>query len=239
LGNNPKPSVVLLILHVQWLADYYELLYRQATDPLVRVNACRAAVTHLLLYLGWLRALETFGVRWMDLTIVEPADGPTVGLPPGIGVVLIKLLAQTKSSQTATADVVVAYTTVSGLSLGTWLHRLRTCVTPRELRLNSFVIAHPSRTALSVLRATGDTYLSKYDASPRKTLQEAFWGFNTQRRTGRSVVSKKRATTTRKATLAEEVEHGRWQLSRSSLSMPMAYLEWSLEDRFCITLLCM
>lgn len=253
LGDNPKPSVVLLIHHMQWLADYYEQLYRQATSPLVRTNACRAAVTHLMSYLGWLRALETFGVRWGDVALVEPADGPTVGLPTGIGVVLLTLLAQTKSSQTATADVVIAYTTVSGLSLGTWLHRLRACLNPRELQPDSFVIASPSGVAwsshhyrytylypaLSVLRATGDAYLRKYDGSPGKTLQAALWGFNTQRRTGRSVVSKKRATTSRKATPAEEVEHGRWRLSRSSLSMPLAYLEWSLEDRFCITFFCM
>jgi hypothetical protein len=253
LGNNPKPSVVLLIQHMQWLDTYYEGLYRQARHPLGRANACRAATTHLLSYIGWLRALETFGVTWGDVVLVEPADGPTVGLPPGIGVILIKLLAQTKSSQTATANMVLAYTTVSGLSLGNWLHRLHACLTPRESAPSCFVIAHPTGVAwsshhyrhtyfypaLAVLRASGDAYLRKYDDSPGKTLQEAFWGFNTQRRMGRSVVSKKRPTTTRKASAAEEVEHGRWRLSRSSLNMPLAYLEWSIEDRFCITFFCM
>ena len=34
------------------------------------------------------------------------------------------LLPQTKSNQTATADVVIAYVTASGKSLGLWLERL-------------------------------------------------------------------------------------------------------------------
>jgi hypothetical protein len=69
-------------------------------------------------YLGWLRALETFGMRWSDLTVVRPEDGPTISLPPMLGAILMTLLEQTKSSQHATADVVVTYTIYSGLSLG-------------------------------------------------------------------------------------------------------------------------
>jgi hypothetical protein len=38
-----------------------------------------------------------------------------------LGAILMELLEQTKSSQHAAADVVVAYTTYSGLSLGNWL----------------------------------------------------------------------------------------------------------------------
>jgi hypothetical protein len=252
LGDHPKPSAVLLWHHIQWLDKYFLNLFLHATDPVVRANACRAGLTNLLAFLGWLRAQETFGLRWLDTTIIEPVDGPSVELAPGVGVILLRLAPQTKSSQAATADVVVAYETASGLSLGAWLHRLRGCVEPRELQAESFIIAHPSGVpwtshhyrhtyfypALAVLRATGDAFLGKYDETPGKRLREVFWGFNTYRRTGRSVVSKKRTHTVRKATPAEVVEHGRWRISRSSLDMPLAYLEWSILDRFCITFLC-
>jgi hypothetical protein len=79
------------------------------------------------------------------------------------------------------------------------------------------------------MRSLGDAYLSKYDESPGKELQKAFHGFNTLQRTGRSVASKKRAQTARHAFPSEVVEHGRWRLNRSSLNMPLAYLQWSID----------
>jgi hypothetical protein len=50
------------------------------------------------------------------------------------------------------------------------------------------------------------------------------------RRGGRNQVSRKRASNLRAATPAEVVEHGRWRVSRSTLDMPTAYLEWSVAD---------
>jgi hypothetical protein len=59
------------------------------------------------------------------------------------------------------------------------------------------------------------------------------------RRTARSVVAKKRAETLRATSPVEAVEHGRWQLSCSSLDMPMSYnLEMSIEDQLCVNLFC-
>jgi hypothetical protein len=59
------------------------------------------------------------------------------------------------------------------------------------------------------------------------------------RRTTWSVVAKKRAKTLRAATPVEVVEHGRRQLSCSSLDMPMAYsLEMSIVDRLYVDLFC-
>jgi hypothetical protein len=69
---------------------------------------------------------EVFGGKESDYTIVEPHEGPTRGLPPGIGAVEFQLLPETKFDATLTADVVIAFTTLSGLSLGTWLDRLST-----------------------------------------------------------------------------------------------------------------
>jgi hypothetical protein len=75
-----------------------------------RIDTCRAAQTHLFSFLGWLRACESFGIKWQDLTIIEPPFGPSMGLLFNLGVILVKLLAQMKSSQAATADIVLAYT---------------------------------------------------------------------------------------------------------------------------------
>jgi hypothetical protein len=207
----------------------------------------------LLLFIGWLRAVETFGIQWQDLTIVDPPLGPTMGLPLNVGVILVKLLAQTKSSQAATADVVLAYTTASGLSLGDWLHLLYALLPTHKTGPDSFVLSFRDGRAwtshhyrymymypvLSLMRSLGDAYLSKYDETPGRELIKAFHGFNTMRRTGRMVASKKRAPTLCAATPAETVEHGRWRLSRSSLDMPLAYLEWPIADRICISQFCL
>lgn len=252
LGDNPKPSTVLLLDHMIWIDAYFESIFEPATNGQVCINICRAATTHLLALLGWLRAKETFGVRWADIEIWTPQQGPALGLPAGVGAILCKLLPQTKSSQTSTADVVLAYTTALGLSLGKWLHRLQQILPQQQLVPEAYVISHANGLpwtshyyrhtyfypALYILRALGDPYLARYDDSPGKELTKAIWSFNTYRRTGRSIVSKRRARTLRAATAPETVEHGRWRVSRSTLDMPTAYLEWSYEDRICITLFC-
>jgi hypothetical protein len=65
--------------------------------------------------------METFSLQWIDVLYVDPQLGPTVGLPEDQGMVLLKLLAQIKSQQYMTADVVLAYLTASGFSIGKWL----------------------------------------------------------------------------------------------------------------------
>ena len=197
--------------------------------------------------------VENFSVTWGDTAITLPVRGPELGLPLGMGVVAMDLLPQTKSNQTATADVIIAYTTASGKSLGRWLSRLWS-LCPRSERLpSSYVLCHKSGLPwtshyfrytyvyplLSLQRSLGDPFLLKFDESPGKGLAENFWSFNMYRRGGRGMVSKKRPGNTRAATPAETVEHGRWRINRSSLDMPTAYLEWSTADRVCITFFCM
>jgi hypothetical protein len=253
VGGNPKPSMVFLLSHVLWLARYFGTLYRQATTQESRRTMAQAIVTHIIAILGWLRACETFGLHWGDIGICRPTDGPTLGLPAGIGCVLFKLLAQTKSEQVRTVDLILAYMSASGLALGPWLEILQSLTPSHQLTPASFLLCHADGTpwtshyyrhtyiypALAVLRLLGDPYLSKFDGSPGKEIGQAFWWFNAYRRSGRTIISKKRTDTIRAATAVETVEHGHWRLSRGSLDMPMAYLEWSLEDRLCITLFCM
>jgi hypothetical protein len=253
VGDHPNPSTVLQDHHIHWLNRYYQTLYQQASNQQQRSDAARAGVTHLMSYLGWLRAMETFGIRWSDVTIVRPEDGPTIGLPANLGAILLTLLEQTKSSQHAVVDVMIAFTTYSGLSLGNWFDLLIAGLSTGETNSDAFVwcksngsawTSHLYRhkflyPALYACQASaGDPFLRQFNGVDRPTIPAAFWSFNTQRRMGRSNVSKKRAFTSRAATPAEVVEHGRWHLSRSLLDMPLAYLEWSLEDRVCITYLC-
>jgi hypothetical protein len=253
LGDHPRPSAVLTGKHMKWITHYYDRLYLSSTMRVERRQAACAAVTHLASYIGWLRAIETFTLRWKDLRLVEPQEGPTVGLPPGVGIICAKLLEQTKSMQFDVADVVMAYTTASGLKFGEWIHRLKANSTPAQYDGDALLISSESGAtwtshhyrhrflypALAACRASGDPFLKTIDDTPGNTIPLRFWSFNTQRRTGRSEVSKKRPWTLRAATPAEVVEHGRWRLSRSSLDMPLAYLEWSIEDRACVTIVCM
>jgi hypothetical protein len=253
LGDHPRPSTVLTGKIMRWIDDWFYQLLVNARNIIDARRIGRAAITHLASYLGWLRALETFGLKWGHLRIINPPDGPTVGLPLGIGILLFQLLLQTKSSQARTADVAIAFETASGLSLGAWMNRLRDLLPPEQLTPDSYIISdedgapwtshHYRHTylypALYACRASGEPFLQTFDDSPGNSIPDRCWSFNTQRRSGRSEVSKKRLWTIRKASNAEVIEHGWWCISRSSLDMPLAYLEWSIEDRACITIFCM
>jgi hypothetical protein len=133
LGEESTPSHALLERHIQWIDKHLNALYESATSDAVRSEIARAAVANLVAWLGWLRAMELFSLVWSDLTVLEPQDGPVLNLPVGTGVILARLLPETKSSTTITADMVMAYTSVSGLSLGKWIHRLRSSLGYREV----------------------------------------------------------------------------------------------------------
>jgi hypothetical protein len=92
MGDHPKLSAVLLISHMMQIDHHYLGLFRDALNRQVCIGACRAAVTHLFAYLGWLCGRETFGIQLSDVDLVKPMDGPTLGLPLGIGTLMIDLL---------------------------------------------------------------------------------------------------------------------------------------------------
>jgi hypothetical protein len=50
--------------------------------------------------------------------VVFPTDGPSRNLPPGIGAVEYRLKPASKEDQTVAANIVIAFATLSGLSLG-------------------------------------------------------------------------------------------------------------------------
>jgi hypothetical protein len=117
LGDHPKPSAVLLVEHVIWINKHLDERFLAAPTDAIKIETCRIALTHATAYAGWLRAMETFGIRWEDLDMYLPDEGPMVGLPIGVGVLLLRLLEQTKSSQDKCVDVILAFGTASGINL--------------------------------------------------------------------------------------------------------------------------
>jgi hypothetical protein len=74
--------------------------------------------------------------------LIEPFEGPTVGLLRAFDVILTKLLPQTKSNQEATAEVVMAYTSASGIYLGRWFNCLQALLSMSECMPDAFIMAH-------------------------------------------------------------------------------------------------
>jgi hypothetical protein len=253
IGDKSFPSAVLLDQHVQWMDTHFRKVVATTTDSDVRLDSCRAAIVNLIAWLAWLRALETFMLKWRGVHVVPPAAGPSEGLPLGLGVVKCDLQDQTKSSQTHMVDVCIAYATLSGKSLGWWIELYRSLLPTPSLAPSAYLISHADGTPwtshffrytyvyplLALQSSMGDQYLMKFDESPGRGLVENLWSFNMYRLGGRGQVSRKRPSNARKATTAEVVEHGRWRVSRSTLDMPTAYLEWSVADRVPITYFCM
>jgi hypothetical protein len=121
LGTEVKKSWALAHVHIAYIDQHLQVLYAQASD----LNTCHdiacAGAVNLLAYLGWLRSRETFEMATDSVNLIAPVDGPTRNLSPNIGAIEFRLLAATKSDPTVTADCVVAWTCLSGLSLGQWM----------------------------------------------------------------------------------------------------------------------
>jgi hypothetical protein len=118
IGSESRPSVALLDRHVRCMDADLDRRYRAATTPAVRDELAKAGLANLSLWLGWLRSAENFELQWAQVSMVEPADGPSVDLPRGCGVVQYFMQPETKSSRSQTADVVIAAKTLSGYRIG-------------------------------------------------------------------------------------------------------------------------
>ena len=253
LGTESSPSKALLDRHVRFLLDELERAYAIADPHLPPVDVCMGAVATLFLWLGWLRGSEVFGLRWCDLELVPPKRGPLYDLPTGIGMIILRLLPETKSQRTAAADVILAYETISGYQPGLWVQRLKAAM-PQ---------GHHGPASLSpvFLTARGGPWTSSYyrtaflypslgrqqangDPALRITrpIQQVFWSLHSFRNGARSQVSRRRltgATYTRKATTMEVYEHGRWRRRRSGELIDIVYNQWPHYDRIQLTLCCM
>ena len=248
LGFMSTPSMALLDRHVRKMDEDLDHQYRMASRLSEKRQLARAGLANLLLWLGWLRSSEVFNLRWEDLECVPPSRGDEYELPPGVGVIFARLLPETKSSRAATADVVMAYKTLSGLHLGKWFNRAFAC----RRRNDRFIFCHKSGAqwtsrffrkkflypSLLKQQAAGDAYLRPFATN----LEQKFWSLHCYRRGARSRVSKGgswNGYTFRKASKDQTYEHARWRLRRSSEAIDKVYQQWDVIDRVKITLYCM
>jgi integrase len=250
VGDHNKPPIALTFSQIQWIMDHLASNWRLSVSPAAKRETAAAAVTNLLGWLGWLRSAETFSLTWGDVSITRPVDGPRRGLPPGVGVIELRLLPETKSNRTKVADVVISYLCASGLSLGIWMDRLlQVWPQPQSTDLlikgddghgwtSHFFRVHHLYPWLRRMRADGDPFLQAFTTERGNRIEDKYYSFGTYRRGGRSS-STKRNSGLQPATPDEVYEHGRWTRRISTENMPTRYNEYSLADRVNITLLCM
>jgi hypothetical protein len=250
MGDESKPPIALTLRQVLWIVERLDTLWAKSQSLSDRRNVAAAAVTHLVAWLGWLRSEELFSLRWGDVEITRPRDGPRRGLPEGVGVIEIRLLPETKTNRTKVADVVISYLCGSGLTPGLWLERLRR-LWP-GVRATDFLIRGNDQNVwtsqffrqeylyvwLHTMRTEGDPFLQAFTNERGNRLEDKYYSFGTYRRGGRSS-STKRNNGTKQATTDEVYEHGRWRKRINRETMATRYNEFSLDDRLNITLLCM
>lgn len=257
LGTHSTPSMALHHRHIRRNYDFREARFTLHTSALTaqqRYDLAAAQTVELFGWLGWLRAMECMSLRQRDVSLYPPDMGQRIGLPLGVGALLLRLLPATKSSQTLTADVIIAWTTSSGLSLGTWFNRLLDALRslgklhPDELLFQKpdgspwtshyyrHVFLYP---LLRAQRDAGDPLLQVVDESDSEhTFGHYFYSFHSLRRGGNTHATRKRENCARKATDSERVLHGRWRTKNLGKEpMPLHYVEPSYEDRIWITLL--
>jgi len=252
MGDDSTPSVAVNFNQVRRICDILEEEWSGPISIGHQRELAAAAVTHVGAWLSWLRSTELFSIDWEDVTITPPDRHLEKGLQENVGVIEMNLLAETKTNRTKVADVVVAYTTLaSGLSLGTWMERLRRLWPDHDDQgvpmirgadgkrfTSSYFRHHFLYPWLYRLQAEGDPTLRAYTREDGNRIEDKFYSMNSYRRGGSSYVSKRRSGK-RRATAVEVYEHGRWRLKRQSENMPTRYREFTLEDRIYVTLLCM
>jgi hypothetical protein len=254
MGTASEKSWAISHIHVAYIDNALNKAYRDARTPALQHEISIAALTNLLAYLGWLRGGEIFEAEEEDLLVTLLQDGPSRGLPPGVGAVEYTLLPETKSDPTIVADVVTTFTTLSGLSPGKWTLRLKSFrpAIPGKLFSTATTLGWTShhfweRFAIPLLehmRRQREPTLRAFSNRPGNRLKDKIYSMHTWRRAGRSVVSRlprhnePNPPGRRKASPDEVYEHGRWAQNVNSENMPQRYNQWDLADRLAITLFC-
>ena len=255
LGEDSTPSEALLDVHVRYLDSHLHRLFDQATASSTKLELARAGFSNLNLWCAWLRGEEHFQLRYCDVDCTRPPQGHRHQLPPGVGCLLERLKPDTKTSRTLQADVVISYTTGSGLSPGLWFDRLLVldgvplssqstdtryiCRHPNGARWDSTYLRRTYLWPyLTQQRLEGEPSLQRFDGSPGLSIPECFWSSHSWRRGADTHVSRKRPGCRRKATEREVDEHARWRKPRSKLTQQVAYRQWTINDRVGLTLCC-
>ena len=255
LGTESRPSQALTYQHLTWNQQYRRNLLRSCTSLLATYDLVAAQCVELIAWLGWLRASELFNLRMDDIELVSPDKGIIYGLPPHVGAVLLQLLPSTKSSRNKQVDVVISWTTASGLSLGRWLSKLFHIIHRlgwgsssgflfRSHSPSSKWTSHYFRTnhlypLLHLQYLEGDVTLRHINTTSSSDIPYHFYSMHSYRRGAETFPTRKRAGCKRKATLTERINHGRWRIKNTDREdMPTHYSGPSIEDRIFLSLLC-
>lgn len=250
MGNLATKSHALRFAHIQHLEKQFEAQFQSAANSNQRHTAAAAGTANLIFWLGWLRSAEGFSLKASDIVVTPPPMGPTKGLPRGVGVIEIRLLPETKTNSASIADIIVAHTCYSGLSLGKWLERLlkfrpadgvHLFSTPGQLRWTSFYFrSQHVWPHLEVLRAQGDPCMAVFSDVPGQRIADRIWAMHSYRRGADTFVQHHLPRVqARAATNIEIYEHGRWRRQQQKEDMPTHYRGWDVEQRICLTQLCM
>jgi hypothetical protein len=260
LGTAVTPSWTLAHVHIKWIDDRLNEMFLNTDQPDgVRHDIAIAGFFNLLAWLGWLRGTEMGEMTSDEVDATAPEDGRTLGLPAGVGALLFRLLKETKTNPTMTADVVVAWKCISGLSIGLWFTRMLQ-FEPHE---NGYLLAsnHQSRWSsryfrktyawplLEAQRLTGEPTLKAFTTVEGNRISDKVYALHSWRRGGRSRCQREpREDETTwclglcrvKADVMQVYEHGRWRLkNQGKETMIQHYNEWEVLDRVVITLVSM
>ena len=246
MGESVNPSLALLSRHVHALDRYLDHQFRTALSPGRRHDAAIAALANLVMWLGWLRTSEAFSLAWADVSVLHPSRAAERDLPANVGLLSLLLLPETKSSRTARADVIIAFTSASGLRAGRWFSSASSSK-PATSRPQSLIFSHSDGSPWTSLyfrqrflypclqqEQASDPYLQF--PSP-ETIETRFWSLHCYRRGARTHVSRA-SPGLRRATTEQIYEHARWRYSRSSQPVDALYRDWTPFDRVKITHMC-
>jgi hypothetical protein len=121
MGDSSQPSWTLGHKHIAYIDGRLEIYFQSAVLDHACHELATAACANLLAWLGWLRGGELFGIGVSDVLITHPVQGPTLGLPAGMGAVQIRwqqkpsLIRHARLMILQLSHVEVAYHWVSGL----------------------------------------------------------------------------------------------------------------------------
>ena len=250
LGDSAVPSTALLGRHIRGLDELFDTRYHAAPDGYTRHNYALAGLANILLWLSWLRGGELFRLRWADLGIIWPHEGPSYDLPMNTGALALRLTPETKSNRVTSVDVVVALKSATGLNLEKWIRRVLLFhreappgespmfQVPGRRRWDShYYRTHYLYPGLEHLRASGDPFLQAMNDTTGNRIPDKFYSLHSYRRGGRSHSQRGQPHPAhKKATDTQVYEHARWRIPRSSQPISTQYREWTLYERLRITL---
>ena len=193
MGDHPQASWALQFVHVKFVNDQLERAYQVAPTYSAKREIANAGAANVLSWLAATRGGETFSLQrdWMKVT--RPEEGPSLGLPLGIGVIEGRLSAETKSSPNKVAEITIAYECASGLEPGKWLERL---LAFPDTHGNNMLFSSDEQAVwdsryfrhnylwplLEVQRLMGEPTLKAFNTTEGQRIKDKIWSMHSYRR---------------------------------------------------------